>query len=150
MTPSHSNSWLGADSLQLPYVGFCNDFPLYGNQIFRTVFLSLVTSNSGKSFSIPISRYTTNSPQDQVMTLWLYNMINHRLRTHRLPSRSPPNRLQSLRPVTHPSGRFHDVFPPLHNRRFNTDIPYSQPNRTRCSRLLIHSISSLHSGSSSW
>lgn len=38
---------------------FCNDFPFYGNQIFRNVFLSLVTSNS-----------------DQVLTLWLYNMIN--------------------------------------------------------------------------
>lgn len=38
---------------------FCNDFPFYGNQIFRNVFLQLVTSNS-----------------DQVLTLWLYNMIN--------------------------------------------------------------------------
>jgi MFS family permease len=38
---------------------FCNDFPFYGNQIFRNVFLKLVTSNS-----------------NQVLTLWLYNMIN--------------------------------------------------------------------------
>ena len=38
---------------------FCNDFPFYGNQIFRNVFLTLVTSSS-----------------NQVLTLWLYNMIN--------------------------------------------------------------------------
>jgi hypothetical protein len=38
---------------------FCNDFPFYGNQIFRNVFLQLVTSNS-----------------NQVMTLWLYNLVN--------------------------------------------------------------------------
>lgn len=38
---------------------FCNDFPFYGNQIFRSVFLQLVTSNSNK-----------------VITLWLYNLIN--------------------------------------------------------------------------
>jgi len=38
---------------------FCNDFPFYGNQIFRNVFLSLVTSS-----------------ENQVMTLWLYNLIN--------------------------------------------------------------------------
>ncbi|KAK5038099.1 hypothetical protein LTS07_001567 [Exophiala sideris] len=38
---------------------FCNDFPFYGNQIFRNVFLSLVTSTSS-----------------QVGELWLYNLIN--------------------------------------------------------------------------
>ena len=32
---------------------FCNDFPLYANQIFRNIFLTLVTSNSS-----------------QVLTLW--------------------------------------------------------------------------------
>ncbi|KIW26445.1 uncharacterized protein PV07_09539 [Cladophialophora immunda] len=38
---------------------FCNDFPFYGNQIFRNVFLQIVTSSSS-----------------QVGTLWLYNLIN--------------------------------------------------------------------------
>lgn len=38
---------------------FCNDFPFYGNQIFRNVFLQIVTSSS-----------------DEVGTLWLYNLIN--------------------------------------------------------------------------
>lgn len=38
---------------------FCNDFPFYGNQIFRNVFLQLVTGN-----------------ENQVITLWLYNLIN--------------------------------------------------------------------------
>ncbi|KAH8820223.1 major facilitator superfamily domain-containing protein [Xylogone sp. PMI_703] len=38
---------------------FCNDFPFYGNQIFRNVFLQLVTGN-----------------ENEVMTLWLYNLIN--------------------------------------------------------------------------
>ena len=38
---------------------FCNDFPFYGNQIFRNVFLQLVTSSG-----------------NQVLTLWLYNLVN--------------------------------------------------------------------------
>jgi len=38
---------------------FCNDFPFYGNQIFRNVFLVLVTGGS-----------------DNIMTLWLYNLVN--------------------------------------------------------------------------
>jgi MFS family permease len=31
---------------------FCNDFPFYGNQIFRNVFLQLVISNSGNNLLI--------------------------------------------------------------------------------------------------
>lgn len=38
---------------------FCNDFPFYGNQIFRKVSLQLVTPS-----------------QSEVITLWLYNLIN--------------------------------------------------------------------------
>ncbi len=38
---------------------FCNDFPFYGNQIFRNVFLQIVTSSSS-----------------EVGELWLYNLIN--------------------------------------------------------------------------
>ena len=38
---------------------FCNDFPFYGNQIFRTLLIDLVTSNS-----------------KEVMTYWLWNLIN--------------------------------------------------------------------------
>jgi len=38
---------------------FCNDFPFYGNQIFRNTFLQIVTDNPNK-----------------VLTIWLYNLIN--------------------------------------------------------------------------
>ncbi|KAF2093072.1 MFS general substrate transporter [Rhizodiscina lignyota] len=38
---------------------FCNDFPFYGNQIFRNAFLKIVTSNS-----------------DEVVTQWLWNLTN--------------------------------------------------------------------------
>ena len=38
---------------------FCIDFPFYGNQIFRNVFLQLITGN-----------------EEEVVTLWLYNLIN--------------------------------------------------------------------------
>ncbi len=38
---------------------FCNDFPFYGNQIFRTMFLQLVAPSSS-----------------DVITIWLYNVIN--------------------------------------------------------------------------
>ncbi|EMC93936.1 hypothetical protein BAUCODRAFT_141348 [Baudoinia panamericana UAMH 10762] len=38
---------------------YCNDFPFYGNQIFRSLLLTLVTSNS-----------------NDVFKYWLYNLIN--------------------------------------------------------------------------
>lgn len=38
---------------------FCNDFPFYGNQIFRSLLISLITTNS-----------------NEVFTYWLWNLIN--------------------------------------------------------------------------
>lgn len=38
---------------------FCNDFPFYGNQIFRSLLISLITTDS-----------------NEVFTYWLWNMIN--------------------------------------------------------------------------
>lgn len=38
---------------------YCNDFPFYGGQIFRSILLNLVTTNS-----------------NDVFTYWLYNLIN--------------------------------------------------------------------------